>query len=328
MTNAVPARGPIPFLLRLFAWGTVTVTFAFLFENWLVHWQRQPGARSFLDTGDGLLAAAVYAAAGGLALALTWLSLGGGLRDDSRRITALVAYLARGAFFAVLFIGLADALISFLRVEGWLRPLVGDALADSLRQSSFRGPNVHMPLAALGFVVALFTRTLGFIWLALLVVVAQLTLVIGRFIFSYEQPFMSDLVRLWYAALFLFASAYTLVEEGHVRVDVFYSSMSLKAQALVNGIGSVVLGMSLCWTILILGTATSASTLIGPFLRYEQGQQTFGMMTKYMLAVCLGVFAVTMLLQFASYMLKAAADWRGEPDPDARPEGQPQPAVG
>lgn len=34
---------------------------------------------------------------------------------------------------------------------------------------------------------------------------------------------MADLVRFWYAALFLFASAYTLLEEGHVRVDVFYA---------------------------------------------------------------------------------------------------------
>ena len=315
MNHAVPARGPVPFLLRLFAWGTVTVTFAFIFENWLVHWQRQPGAGSLLTTGEGIVPATGYLAALLLAVTLALWGRRDPLRADSERISAIVAYLVRGAFFAVLLIGLADAAISLMRVEGWLRPLVGDSLADNLRQSSFRGPNVHMPLAALGFVIALFTRTLGFIWLALLVVIAQLVLVIGRFVFSYEQPFMSDLVRLWYASLFLFASAYTLVEEGHVRVDVFYSSMSVKAQALVNGIGSVVLGMTLCWTILILGTSTAASQITGPFLRYEQGQQTFGMMTKYMLAVALGVFAVTMVMQFAAFMLKAAADWRGEPDP-------------
>lgn len=320
MMYAVPARGPVPFLLRLLAWGTVTVTFAFLFENWLVHWQGQPGAGAFLARGEGIVPAFGYLLAAVAAVGLSWWGARGTLREDSARITALVGWIVRGAFFAVLLIGLADTLITFLRVEGLLRPLVGDALADLLRQSSWRGPNVHMPLAALGFVIALFTRTLGFIWLALLVVVAQLALVIGRFIFSYEQPFMSDLVRLWYAALFLFASAYTLVEEGHVRVDVFYSSMTGKAKALVNGIGSVVLGMTLCWTILILGTATQASTLIGPFLRYEQGPQTYALMTKYLLAVALGVFAVTMLMQFAGYMLKAAADWRGEPDPDARPE--------
>ncbi len=321
MIYAVPARGPVPFLLRLFAWGTVTVTFAFLVENWLVHWQGQPGARGFLGSGEGILAAAAYLVAAAAAVGLAAWGANGMLRDDSERISALVRYLVRGAFIAVLMIGIVDTVIVFLRVEGWLRPLVGDAMADLLRQASWRGPNIHMPLVALGYVIALFTRGLGFIWLALLVVVAQLALVIGRFVFSYEQPFMSDLVRLWYASLFLFASAYTLVEEGHVRVDVFYSSMSVKAKALVNGIGSVVLGMSVCWVILILGTATRNSTLIGPFLRYEPGPQTFALATKYLLAVALGVFAVTMVMQFASYVLKAAADWRGEPD-ESRPEGQ------
>ena len=31
---------------------------------------------------------------------------------------------------------------------------------------------------------------------------------------------MSDLVRFWYGSLFLFGSYYTLIKDGHVRVDV------------------------------------------------------------------------------------------------------------
>ncbi|MCC5999550.1 MAG: TRAP transporter small permease subunit [Pararhodobacter sp.] len=322
MQHATPATGAGPLFLRLFAWGTVTVTFAFLIENYLVHWQRLPGAMAFVQ-GDagGWLAAVFYVIAAALAVAMVMRSRGEPLRPDSARITALTNFLVRACFFAVLFVGLGDTAISWLRAEGLHRVLFSDEFATQMGQPRARGPMIHMPLVVLGFVVALFTRTLGFMWLALLVVVVQLLMVIGRFIFSYEQPFMADLVRLWYAALFLFASAHTLVSEGHVRVDVFYSSMSRRAKALVNGIGSVVLGMTMCWTILILGSATNASTLIGPFIRFEQGQQTYGAMTKYLLAVFLAVFTVTMLLQFASYMLKAAAEWRGEPDPDAPEEG-------
>lgn len=320
MTRATPgpASGLWPFLLRCISWGTVTVAFAFLVENYLVHWRGQPGALSFLrGDGGGWLAATFYALAVIIALILVMRGQKEPFRRDSDRISAIVAYLARASFFAVLFVGLGDAAISWLRVEDLLSTLVGDDLAGQLAQARFRGPNVHVPLAVLGFAVAFFTRTLGFIWLALLVVLIQLLMVIGRFIFSYEQAFTSDLVRMWYAALFLFASAYTLVEEGHVRVDIFFSAMSRRSRAVVNGLGSVVLGMTLCWVILFFGSATSASTLIGPFLRFEQGQQTYGMMTKYTLAVFLGVFAVTMLLQFASYLLKAAADWRDEHDPKA-----------
>ena len=80
----------------------------------------------------------------------------------------------------------------------------------------------------LGFVIAFFKQSLGFIWLTLLVVLSEFSIVISRFVFSYEQPFQGDLVRFWYAGLFLFASAYALVTEGHVRVDVLYTNFSKK----------------------------------------------------------------------------------------------------
>lgn len=323
MTHDTAARGAGPLMLRLLAWGTITLTFALLIENYLVHWQRMPGALAFVrGNSGGWAAAALYALAAALAVLLALRGRSGTLRTDSKRISDFNAFLVRGFCFAVLLIGFGDALVSFLRVENLLSSVVGDQLASQLNQTPFRATYLHMPLAASGFVMAFFSRSLGFIWLGLAVVAMQLVLVLGRFIFSYEQPFITDLVRMWYAALFLFASAYTLAMDAHVRVDVFYAGTSLRAKALINGIGSVVMGMPLCWTILILGSATSSSPLIGPFLRFEQGQQTYGMMTKYLLAVFLGIFAVTMMLQFASYVLKAGADWRGEHDPGASIENE------
>jgi TRAP-type mannitol/chloroaromatic compound transport system permease small subunit len=235
------------------------------------------------------------------------------LRQDSERISNINAFLIRAAFFAVLIVGLADTAISFLRVEGWLPGIVGDSLADELGKSRFRGAYVHMPLIGLSVVIAAFTRTLGFTWLALLVVVAELLIVIGRFVFSYEQAFLADLVRFWYAALFLFASAYTLLEEGHVRVDVFYAGMASKTKGYVNAIGSVVLGMSLCSVILVIGMGGKQNIINSPIITYEVTQAGFGLYVKYLMAGFLGVFAVTMLVQFVSYFLDAVADIRGEP---------------
>ena len=320
---AAPAAGMGPLLLRLFAWGTVGLTLAFLFETWAQHWMGQPTLRA-----GGLWAGIGYAVALAGAGAMAVLGQRTSLRADSDRIAALAALIARWAFWAILLVGLADAAISFLRIEGLLAGLVGDDLNGRLGQAAWRAPNVHMPLAGLAILLALVTRGVPFIWLSLLVVVIQLGMVIGRFVFSYEQAFLSDMVRTYYSALFLFASAWTLAEDGHVRVDVFYAAMSRRGKALVNGLGSVVLGMTMMWTILILGTQTQASTIVGPILRFETGQTGTGMMTKYWLAAFLGVFAVTMMIQFASYVLKSAADWRGEPDPRAPEAGALQPAHG
>ena len=85
---------------------------------------------------------------------------------------------------------------------------------------------IHFPLILISFVIGYFTRTVGFIWLAVLVVGSEFSIVLSRFIFEYEQAFQGDLVRFWYSALYLFAAAYALMHEGHVRVDVLYTSFS------------------------------------------------------------------------------------------------------
>ncbi len=311
MTLSHPSdRDPMATLLRLIAWGTIFVAFAFLLENWLMHWRGFPGARTVLSGGNGWLAALGYVGAVALTLVAVFGPRRGTLTQDADRITSFVAYLARSVFWLVMLIGVVDALISFLRVEDFLRPLVGEQMSINLGQSQWRGPYVHMPLAALSFVIGAITRGPTFVWLALWVVVVQLSVVFGRFIFSYEQTFISDLVRFWYAALFLFASAYTLVEDGHVRVDVFYGSMRPRARALVNGVGSIMFGMSMMWIILILGTVSRSSAITGPFISYEQDQQSYGMMTKYWMAAFLAIFAITMLFQFAAMLLKSGAEWR------------------
>ncbi|MCB1453612.1 MAG: TRAP transporter small permease subunit, partial [Rhizobiaceae bacterium] len=159
-----------------------------------------------------------------------------------------------------------------------------------------------------------FTRTLGFTWLALLIVVAELMIVFSRFLFSYEQPFMADLVRFWYGALFLFASAYTLLEEGHVRVDVFYASFRQRTKGAVNSVGSVAMGIIFCWTILIVGMGSSASIINAPVFNFEVTQSAaFGMFVKYLMAAFLGIFAISMMIQFVSALFAGLADWRGDP---------------
>ncbi|MBT6277513.1 MAG: TRAP transporter small permease subunit, partial [Chromatiales bacterium] len=261
--------------------------------------------------------AAIYLFAIGIAVIFAMTTRSRTLRADAAIISAFGAYLIRSAFWVVFLIGLVDMVISFLRVESFLPGLVGEQLATDLGRSVYRGANVHVPLIIAGFVIALFTRGLGFVWLALLIVIAELTIVFTRFVFSYEQAFMGDLVRFWYAALFLFASAFTLIEEAHVRVDVFYANFSSRKKGLVNVVGTVFLGMSMCWVILIVGMSGKAAIINSPVLNFEVSQSGFGMYTKYLMAAFLAVFAITMLVEFVAYTLSAVANFRG--DPGARP---------
>jgi TRAP-type mannitol/chloroaromatic compound transport system permease small subunit len=55
-----------------------------------------------------------------------------------------------------------------------------------------------------------------------------------------------------HALVFMLGAAYTLQQEGHVRVDIFYRDMSVRRQAVVNLLGVLVFMLPMClflaWT--------------------------------------------------------------------------------
>ncbi|UCH75380.1 MAG: TRAP transporter small permease subunit [Rhodospirillales bacterium] len=307
---------PSTLIVRFFAWTIVGTLFAYLLNVYLTFWRGWPGADSaFGADGSG---------AAWLQLLIYLLSVAGPavfvavtkertLREDDAAISAIAAYIARFAFWVVFLIGLVDGLVSFLRVEEFLEYFVGADITTQIGRSAYRAPYIHFPLVVASFVLAAVTRTLGFTWLALLVVIAELQIVVSRFVFSYEQAFMGDMVRFWYGGLFLFSSAYTLIEEGHVRVDVLYSGFTDRTKGVVNAAGALLLGLPLCWVILIIGLGQSTAIITSPILRLEVSQSGFGMYVKYLLAGYLAIFAITMVIQFAAYLLDGVADYRGDP---------------
>jgi len=206
-----------------------------------------------------------------------------------------------------LIVGIADAIVSFMVVEKLTGPILGEYLRVKLVIPNFRITYVHFPLILISFVIGYFTRSVGFIWLAILVVASEFAIVLSRFIFEYEQAFQGDLVRFWYSALYLFASAYALMHEGHVRVDVLYTGFSERKKAWTNSIGSLVLGIPLCLIVIFLGMVNKASIINGPVISFEITQQgSNGLYLLYLMAIYLAVFAVTMLTQFTSYFMSSS----------------------
>lgn len=314
-TGSLREGAPAP-LTRLFGWGMLAFLAAYLINNILVVWFAFPGAGSAFS-GGGMLAvaqAAIYLVFFALAAVKVFGKPNAILREEAARISAFNGWIIRACFWAVLFVGIADVVIAFMRTENLLIHFFSPEMVLQFNLSRFVGPTIHTPLVVLGFVVALFTRTLGFTWLALMIVAAELLIVISRFVFSYEQALMGDLVRYWYAALFLFASAYTLMDEGHVRVDVFYAGMDPRGKGKVNAFGSILLGMTTCWVIIAIGMAGKTAIINSPIVNFEVTQTGgTGMFVKYQMAAFLAVFAITMLIQFVSYLFEAAADMRGDP---------------
>ena len=323
---ATPAAvGLVEVLFRIFAGAVVCITLAFTINFFLSFTWGWPGIpalfshtgwfglaplRSPLDDTQVLAAwmqVAIYALP--IVFVILWVASTKQrpLQAGADAYSALAAFIVRAAFWSVFLVGLADALLSFLRVEEFLPALVGDDMTIQLGLSKFRGQYVHIPLMVLSCIIALFTRSLSVVWLSLLIVLAEFQIVITRFIFSYEQAFMGDLVRFWYGSLFLLASAYSLVDEGHVRVDVFYARFTERRKAWTNALGSTLLGVPLCWIILTMGLWTKGSSLASPLLNFEISQSGYGMYVKYLMAGLLVIFALSMAAQFTAYFLESVA---------------------
>ncbi len=312
-------------IIRIFSYSILAITFVFLINNVLTVWFEWPGVKKLFShhglfgfkklsnpLEDSLLTIAyiqlfLYFALTFLAIIYVIKSIKQTLETDSKILTKFTAYIIRSSFWAVLIVGIADLIVSFMVVEKLVEPIFGETLKIKLVIPAFRITFVHFPLILISFVIGYFTKSVGFIWLAVLVVASEFFIVISRFIFEYEQAFQGDLVRFWYSALYLFASAYALIHEGHVRVDVLYTGFSEKKKAWTNSLGSLFLGIPLCLIVLFLGMGGKASIINGPVISFEITQQgSNGLYLLYLMAVYLAVFGVTMLTQFTSYFMSSS----------------------
>ena len=318
-------KNNLPILIRVFSYSILAITFVFLINNALTVWFDWPGIKQlysnygifgFKKLSKPLEESAItlafiqlffYLFSIVIVIFYVFKSIKQTLESDAEILTKFTAYIIRSSFWAVLIVGAADFLVSFMVVEKLVEPILGEFLKVKLIIPNFRITFVHFPLILISFVIGYFTRTVGFIWLAVLVVGSEFSIVLSRFIFEYEQAFQGDLVRFWYSALYLFASAYALMHEGHVRVDVLYTGFTERKKAWTNSMGSLVLGIPLCLIVIFLGMSGKASIINGPVLSFEITQQgSNGLYLLYLMAIYLAVFAVSMLIQFTSYFMSSS----------------------
>ncbi|NET67336.1 MAG: TRAP transporter small permease subunit [Moorea sp. SIO1G6] len=88
-------------------------------------------------------------------------------------------------------------------------------------------------------------------WILPLMIMIGVWNVVGRYLGRFIGENLSSngfIETQWYLfdLVFLLGAAYTLKHNGHVRVDVFYKSLTPKAQAIANLIGTLLFLIPFC----------------------------------------------------------------------------------
>jgi TRAP-type mannitol/chloroaromatic compound transport system permease small subunit len=83
-------------------------------------------------------------------------------------------------------------------------------------------------------------------WLTLVMVLATSVIVVMRYAFGFGIIWLQEGVTWIHAVVFMLGAAYALQRDEHVRVDVFYRSMSPKQRGWVDAIGVSLFLLPLC----------------------------------------------------------------------------------
>ena len=130
-------------------------------------------------------------------------------------------------------------------------------------------------------------------WVTLGLVLVVFVDVVMRYLFKTSFVFTQELEWHLFAFIFLIGAGYTLRHDGHVRVDIIYQQLGLKAKAWVNVIGVVLLLIPGCLLIII----TSWKFVANSWSILEGSPDPGGIPFRFVLKGCIPVGFTLLLLQ-------------------------------
>jgi TRAP-type mannitol/chloroaromatic compound transport system permease small subunit len=147
-------------------------------------------------------------------------------------------------------------------------------------------------------------------WLALCMVLLQLLVVIGRYVFGIGSIRVQETILYMHAFLFLLAAGYTLQTDGHVRVDIFYRGASPRRKALVNLLGALFFAVPLAGLVIF----ASWSYVGRSWAIMERSREVSGLPAVFILKTGIILFAVEIGLAGAAMAIRSALALGGDPD--------------
>ncbi|RJQ78977.1 MAG: TRAP transporter small permease subunit [Desulfobacteraceae bacterium] len=169
------------------------------------------------------------------------------------------------------------------------------------------------------FIDALNTLVGRFVaWATALLVAVVFVDVVMRYLFKTSYVFTQEFEWQLFAFIFLMGAGYTLLLDGHVRVDIFYQRMSTRTRAWVNLLGVLFFLIPGCLMIII----TSYGFAMTSFTILEGSPDPGGIPYRWLIKSCIPVGFILVLLQGVSMGIKNLFTLLNIPFNKDEPEGK------
>jgi TRAP-type mannitol/chloroaromatic compound transport system permease small subunit len=138
-------------------------------------------------------------------------------------------------------------------------------------------------------------------WVSLLLVLVVFVDVVMRYAFKISFVFTQELEWHLFAFIFLIGAGYTLLHDGHVRVDIIYQRLGPKGKAWINLIGVIFFLIPGC----LLVITTSWKFVGNAFAIMEGSPDPGGIPYRFVVKGTMTVGYIFLLLQGISMGLHA-----------------------
>jgi TRAP-type mannitol/chloroaromatic compound transport system permease small subunit len=130
-------------------------------------------------------------------------------------------------------------------------------------------------------------------WICLAMVLTTGAVVLLRYIFAVGFVWMQESYVWMHAVVFMVGAGYTLLHDGHVRVDVFYRPAGRRYRAWVDLVGSLVLLLPMAAVVAYM----SMDYVGDSWVRLETSREAGGLPGLFLLKTIIPAFCVLVGLQ-------------------------------
>ncbi len=146
-------------------------------------------------------------------------------------------------------------------------------------------------------------------WLTLAMVLVTFFVAVMRYGFAWGRVWIQESYVWMHGLVFMLGAGYTLLHQGHVRVDVLYRGASLRFRAWVDLLGSLLLALPMTVTVLVV----SWPYVLESWLKLESSREAGGLPGLFLLKTVLLLFALLVGLQALALAARAWLALRGRP---------------